>query len=76
MLKSNRFLKVLLHIQENLLTFATKKKNSVCRKPRCACQHSKKDNSEFRWHAFVGTRFFIYQIHLMTILGADTDNDS
>ena len=35
------------------------RKESVCRMPRCACQHSKKDNSEFRWHAFAGIRFYV-----------------
>ena len=34
-----------------------RKVSIVCRMPRCACQHSKKDNSEFRWHAFAGIRF-------------------
>ena len=34
-----------------------RKVSIVCRKPRCACQHSKKDSSEFRWHAFAGIRF-------------------
>lgn len=34
-----------------------RKVSIVCRMPRCACQHSKKDNSEFRWHAFVRIRF-------------------
>ena len=36
-----------------------RKVSIVCRKPRCACLHSKKDNSEFRWHAFVGTLFYV-----------------
>lgn len=36
-----------------------RKVSIVCRMPRCACQHSKKDNSEFRWHAFAGIRFYV-----------------